>query len=138
MEGLKVFMSICLYFALVCNLISKIIICDKINYENNEDIKEMNDENIMEILNSSVLNNNMKKEKEKNILYDLSYYIEYLKIINSLDNKYNDKFDKAILNIDTTKKKKERKNIDLIYYSGKKYNNNIKDIKKQLHKSFYV
>ncbi|KYO02822.1 hypothetical protein PGSY75_0411700 [Plasmodium gaboni] len=138
MEGLKVFMRICLYFALVFNLISKIIICDKINYENNEDIKEMNDENIMEILHSSVLNNNMKKEKEKNILYDLSYYIEYLKIINSLDNKYNDKFDKAILNIDTTKKKKERKNIDLIYYSGKKYNNNIKDIKKQLHKSFYV
>ncbi|SOV11266.1 conserved Plasmodium protein, unknown function [Plasmodium gaboni] len=138
MEGLKVFMRICLYFALVFNLISKIIICDKINYENNEDIKEMNDENIMEILHSSVLNNNMKKEKDKNILYDLSYYIEYLKIINSLDNKYNDKFDKAILNIDTTKKKKERKNIDLIYYSGKKYNNNIKDIKKQLHKSFYV
>ncbi|SOV74128.1 conserved Plasmodium protein, unknown function [Plasmodium sp. gorilla clade G3] len=138
MQGLKIFMRSFIYFALVCNLISKIIMCDKMNYENNEEKKKMNDENIMEILNSSALNNNMKKEKEKNILYDISYYIEYLKIINSLDNKYNDKFHKAILNIDTTKKKKEKKNIDLIYYSGKKYNNNIKDIKKQLHKSFYV
>ncbi|KYO02096.1 conserved Plasmodium protein, unknown function [Plasmodium reichenowi] len=138
MKGLKVFMRSFAYFSLVCNLINNVIICHKINYENIEENPQINDQNIMEILNSSVLNNNMKKEKEKNILYDISYYIEYLKIINSLDNKYNDKFHKAILNIDTTKKKKEKKNIDLIYYSGKKYNNNIKDIKKQLHKSFYV
>ncbi|SOS76755.1 conserved Plasmodium protein, unknown function [Plasmodium sp. gorilla clade G1] len=109
MKGLKVFMRSFVYFVLVCNLINNVIICHKINYENIEENPQINDQNIMEILNSSVLNNNMKKEKEKNILYDISYYIEYLKIINSLDNKYNDKFHKSHTKYRYNKKKERKK-----------------------------
>ncbi|CAD2088020.1 conserved Plasmodium protein, unknown function [Plasmodium vinckei brucechwatti] len=112
-------------------------VCRTTKYEDNEmedsTIKNNNIENknIMNVLKSISLEENQKTEK--NILYDLSYYMNFLKILSGVNSQQMEY--QGIINIDNTKTKaKNIKDVNIIYSSRKKYKNNVDDIKKNMNK----
>lgn len=91
----------------------------------------MINKNIMNVLKSVSLEEN--KKTEKNILYDLSYYMNFLKILSGINSQQMEY--EGIINIDNTKRKgKNIKDVNIIYSSRKKYKNNVDDIKKNMNK----
>ncbi|KEG01528.1 hypothetical protein YYE_03626 [Plasmodium vinckei vinckei] len=87
--------------------------------------------NIMNVLKSVSLEEN--KKTEQNILYDLSYYMNFLKILSGI-NTHQMEY-QGIINIDNTiKKAKNIKDVNIIYSSRKKYKNNINDVKNNMNK----
>ncbi|ETB58374.1 hypothetical protein YYC_03989 [Plasmodium yoelii 17X] len=98
--------------------------------ENAENENVVN-EGVMNVLKSASLEENTKTEK--NILYDLSYYMNFLKIMSGINSQQMEY--EGIINIDNTKRKEKNiKNVNIIYSSRKKYKNNVDDIKKNMNK----
>ncbi|CDU17007.1 conserved Plasmodium protein, unknown function [Plasmodium yoelii] len=102
------------------------------NAENENVVNEgVMNEGVMNVLKSASLEENTKTEK--NILYDLSYYMNFLKIISGINSQQMEY--EGIINIDNTKRKEKNiKNVNIIYSSKKKYKNNVDDIKKNMNK----
>ncbi|SCN59062.1 conserved Plasmodium protein, unknown function [Plasmodium chabaudi chabaudi] len=114
-----------------------LFVCRTAKYEDSEIIEnstvknnDITNKNIMNVLKSVSLEEN--KKTEKNILYDLSYYMNFLKILSGINSQQMEY--EGIINIDNTKTKaKNIKDVNIIYSSRKKYKNNIDDVKKNMN-----
>ncbi|CRG98184.1 conserved Plasmodium protein, unknown function [Plasmodium gallinaceum] len=121
-------------FLLICIIINNIIKCEINSFENVKEITKSIDENIMNVLDSVSVSHSIKTEK--NILNDLSNYMQFLKELSLLD--IEDMEYEGFLNIDKTDKKRYNKNITLKYSSRNGYKNNINDVKKEVNKSLFL
>ncbi|CRG98600.1 conserved Plasmodium protein, unknown function [Plasmodium relictum] len=119
---------------IICLVINKIIKCERNSFKNEKGITKSIDDNIMNVLNSVSLSHTIKREK--NILNDLSNYMQFLKELSSLDIEGME--NEGLLIIDKKKKKGNNKNFKIKYSSKRNYKNNIKDIKEEISKNIYL
>ncbi|SBT86261.1 conserved Plasmodium protein, unknown function [Plasmodium malariae] len=90
-------------------------------------------ENIMNILSSVTLGQSVKREK--NVLSNLASYTQLLKLVSSLDSQ--DEEYEGLFHINTTKKRSNNKQFEIIYSPKKTYKNNVNDVKKEINKTLF-
>ncbi|GAW79292.1 hypothetical protein PGO_030960 [Plasmodium gonderi] len=124
-------------FLILLLSIRRITKCKIMNNETSQmDTIKSIDQRIMDLLNSVSVGRSVVRKK--NILNDMSNYIQFLKVLSTI-NPYEHMEEDGFVTIDTTGKKiKEKKNIQIVYSSRKNYyKNNMNDVKSEVNSVLY-